>query len=216
MGSTTDEVDAAVHERIIAQRAYPSPLNYARFPKSICSSVNNVACHGIPDDVPLSDGDIVKVDISVFYNGYHGDTCGTFLVGNVDEKGRKLVRTAEECLWEGIKVCKSGVSFERIGDAIQSHAEKNTYRVCPLFLGHGIGTVFHDSPEIFHTRNGDERREMRKGMCFTIEPVINEGVGGVEILADKWTAVTKDGKRSAQFEHTIHVTTEVRTVIDRS
>ncbi|XP_050306237.1 methionine aminopeptidase 1D, mitochondrial isoform X2 [Anthonomus grandis grandis] len=150
VGQTTDDIDTLVHKLCIQYGAYPSPLNYKNFPKSVCTSVNNVTCHGIPDDRPLEDGDIVNVDITVFYKGYHGDCSKTFLVGNVDEEGKWLVEATEVCLEEGINVCRPGAYFRDIGYAIEQKASELSYTVVPAFLGHGIGSYFHGPPEIYH------------------------------------------------------------------
>lgn len=147
---TTEEVDKFVHTKAIENNAYPSPLRYCGFPKSVCTSVNNVACHGIPDDRPLMDGDIINVDITVFLNGYHGDCSKTFLIGNVDERGRYLVEHNEKCLEETIKCCRPNQPFNAIGKSISSYAAKHDLRSVPAFIGHGIGSFFHGPPEIFH------------------------------------------------------------------
>lgn len=150
MGITTDEIDSFVHENIIAAKAYPSPLRYAGFPKSICTSVNNVACHGIPDDRPLQDGDIVNVDVTVFLNGFHGDCSKTFLVGNVDERGIYLVKKTEECLLGCISLCKPNEDFNKIGNYVHAFCKEFGLNSIPAFIGHGIGSYFHGPPEILH------------------------------------------------------------------
>lgn len=147
---TTNDIDEFVHKSIINKGAYPSPLNYRHFPKSVCTSVNNIACHGIPDDRPLQDGDIINIDITVYLNGYHGDCSRTFLIGNVDEKGRELVKVTEECLMAGIKECRNGIPFAQIGKVIERLSKERGYQVVPAFCGHGIGTYFHGPPEIMH------------------------------------------------------------------
>ncbi|XP_040213686.1 methionine aminopeptidase 1D, mitochondrial isoform X2 [Rana temporaria] len=205
VGMTTEEIDAFVHENIISRNAYPSPLGYGGFPKSVCTSVNNVVCHGIPDSRPLEDGDIINIDVTVYSGGYHGDTSETFLVGNVDEDGKKLVGTARRCRDEAIAACKPGAPFSVIGNTISRIAEENKLQVCPQFIGHGIGSFFHGHPEIWHHANVNHM-EMEEGMAFTIEPIIMEGSPDFRILKDKWTAVSLDKKRSAQFEHTIIIT----------
>lgn len=214
-GITTDELDRFAHDAIVQANAYPSPLRYEGFPKSICTSVNNVACHGIPDLRKLVNGDIINVDVTVYCNQMHGDCSKTFLVGaDVDEKGRALVRVAEECRDLGIGVCGPGVELTRIGAVIEEHARKNGYTVAPTFCGHGIGNYFHGPPDIYHGRN-QFAGTMEPGMTFTVEPVITMGSKDMAILEDNWTIVSVDNARSAQFEHTILVTengTEVLTV----
>ncbi|KAJ6646083.1 Methionine aminopeptidase 1D, mitochondrial [Pseudolycoriella hygida] len=205
IGTTTDEIDRYVHQKIIDNNAYPSPLRYGGFPKSVCTSVNNVGCHGIPDDRPLMDGDIINVDITVFYKGYHGDCSTTFLVGNVDERGQFLVATTKACLTEAIKNCGPNVPFNRIGSVIERMAKKNQLNVIPAFVGHGIGRYFHGPPEILHYEN-DLFGTMLPGMVFTIEPLLTLGEQEIEILDDDWTAISTDGARSAQFEHTVLIT----------
>ncbi|XP_008195219.1 methionine aminopeptidase 1D, mitochondrial [Tribolium castaneum] len=202
VGVTTDEVDSFTHDLIISKGAYPSPLNYKKFPKSVCTSVNNVACHGIPDDRKLEDGDIINVDITVFYNGYHGDCSKTFLVGNVDDLGKELVKATETCLKEGISICKPGVKFCKVGEKIEHKAKSLGFTVVPAFIGHGIGHYFHGPPDIYHLSN-DYPGVMKAGMTFTIEPVLSTGSEEIVILDDGWTAVTLDFSRTAQFEHTV-------------
>ncbi|XP_074729320.1 methionine aminopeptidase 1D, mitochondrial isoform X3 [Strix uralensis] len=198
VGMTTEEIDSIVHHEIIRQNAYPSPLGYGGFPKSVCTSVNNVVCHGIPDSRPLQDGDIINIDVTfgidqknVYYNGYHGDTSETFLVGNVDKSGQKLVEVARKCRDEAIAACRPGAPFSVIGNTISSVARRGGFQVCPSFVGHGIGSYFHGHPEVWHH-----------------EPIIMEGSPEFKILKDKWTAISVDNKRSAQFEHTIVITSE--------
>ena len=207
VGVKTQEIDDFVMRRCAELGVYPAPLNYKGFPKAVCTSVNDVVCHGIPDDRPLEDGDVVNIDVTVFTeDGVHGDCSRTFAVGAVDDDGRKLLRVAEECLDVGVAVCAPGVRFSRIGCAIQRHAEENGFIVIPAFTGHGIGSFFHGPPDIFHFHN-DFSGAMRAGMTFTVEPAIAEGDSDeIEILEDGWTAITVDGSRSAQFEHTILIT----------
>lgn len=202
---TTNEIDEAVHQMIIEAGAYPSPLGYGRFPKSVCTSVNECMCHGIPDSRKLKDGDIINIDVTVFLNGYHGDTSKTFLCGNVDDATRKLVKVTEECLQIGISVCKDGAPFRNIGNSISEHAEKFGYGVVDRFVGHGVGTVFHSEPLIYHDRN-KKPGTMVEGMTFTIEPILT--LGSIECItwADNWTTLTDDGSPAAQFEHSILVT----------
>lgn len=204
-GVTTDEIDALAHNLSIQSGAYPSPLHYNGFPKSICTSVNNVVVHGIPDIRLLEDGDIVNVDLTVYFKGFHGDCSKTFLVGDVDDKGVELVRITEECLSIAIKSCGPGVPFKEIGSKIYQHAKRNGLTVIPSVLGHGIGEYFHGLPEIYHTINRYPG-VMKPGMTFTIEPAITHGSENTVLLEDGWTLVTEDGSRSAQVEHTVLIT----------
>ncbi|KAL1415686.1 hypothetical protein MTO96_029050 [Rhipicephalus appendiculatus] len=207
-GVTTDELDKYAHKLCIENNAYPSPLNYRWFPKSVCTSVNNVACHGIPDDRPLRDGDIISIDVSVFYNGYHGDCAETLTVGHsVDERGKALVQTARECLDRAVSICGPGQKLSEIGRVISIVAAQAGFTVVPAFCGHGIGTYFHGPPDIYHFDN-DEKGEMLEGLVFTIEPVITEGSPDIAIMEDGWTTVTVDNSRTAQFEHTVYICNE--------
>ncbi|GJQ66353.1 hypothetical protein Trydic_g4393 [Trypoxylus dichotomus] len=183
VGKTTDEVDYFAHDLIISNNAYPSPLNYKNFPKSICTSVNNVACHGIPDNRPLKSGDIINVDITVYYNGYHGDCSKTFIVGDVDELGQELVKATEICLDEAVSICKPGLPFREIGKHISKNAKRLGFTVVPCFIGHGIGSYFHGPPDIYHFENSYPGR-MESGMTFTIEPVLSQGSKEIVILDD--------------------------------
>lgn len=204
VGMTTDKIDEIVHQLCIDHNVYPSPLGYLGFPKSVCTSVNNVACHGIPDSRPLQDNDIINIDVTVYANGYHGDVSETYLIGNVDERGQTLVETTRQCLMESIALCRPGTRFGEIGRKISEVASSAGFRVIPEFCGHGIGTYFHGLPDIFHIDLGDEAK-MQKGMIFTIEPVICDGKPDIKICSDAWTAITKDNSRSAQFEHCIAI-----------
>jgi methionyl aminopeptidase len=211
-GITTLELDRlgtlgliSVHEFIVERGAYPSPLNYMGFPNSICTSVNNVMCHGIPNNRKLKQGDIVNIDVTVYLNGYHGDTSATFMVGKVDDSGSRLVKASKEALDAGIAAVKPGLPFNVIAHAIETIADRYSLKVSPDFCGHGIGKVFHQAPFIFHTRN-QETREMKSGMVFTIEPVLCQGDCAFIKWPDDWTVVSVDGGRSAQFEHTVLVT----------
>ncbi|XP_028041385.1 methionine aminopeptidase 1D, mitochondrial isoform X2 [Bombyx mandarina] len=206
-GVTTDDIDQLVHSLIIKAGAYPSPLHYKGFPKSICTSVNNVAVHGIPDLRPLSDGDIVNVDITVFLHGFHGDCSKTFKVGNVDNRGLQLVEITEQCLGIGIGTCGPGVPFSEIGASIQRHARKNGLTVIPSIVGHGIGQYFHGPPDIYHIRNRYPG-VMKAGMTFTIEPVVSHGTQNTVLLDDGWTILTEDGSRTSQIEHTVLITND--------
>ncbi|KAL0090269.1 methionine aminopeptidase [Phycomyces blakesleeanus] len=204
-GTTTEEIDKALHAIIIAKGAYPSPLNYSGFPKSVCTSVNNVIAHGIPDERPLQDGDIINLDITVYLDGYHGDTSATFLVGEVDEKGKALVECTRETLEKSINICGPGVPFKEIGRVICEHADKYGFSVSEELSGHGIGREFHCHPLIYHHLN-DEEGHMETGMSFTIEPILCQGSPMGIMWPDQWTISTVDGGRSAQFEHTLLVT----------
>jgi len=205
-GVTTDEIDVFVHDLTIERGAYPSPLNYHGYPKSLCTSVNEVICHGIPDARALQDGDIVNLDVTVFLDGVHGDTNATFFVGEVDEESRNLVRVTEECMWKGIGAVVPGRPISDIGRAIEAHAKEHRYGVVRAFIGHGIGEQFHTDLQIHHYYEPRAKTIMRPGMTFTIEPMITLGTWRHVMWDDDWTAVTADGKRTAQFEHTILVT----------
>lgn len=202
---TTNEIDKAVHQMIIDAGAYPSPLGYGRFPKSVCTSVNECMCHGIPDSRQLQNGDIINIDVTVYLNGYHGDTSKTFLCGDVSNAVKRLVEVTEECLERGIALCKDGASFKKIGKRISEHAEKYGYGVVERFVGHGVGTVFHSEPLILHHRN-DSPGFMVEGQTFTIEPILTMGSTECITWPDNWTTVTADGSPAAQFEHTILIT----------
>jgi methionyl aminopeptidase len=205
-GITTDELDAIAHAACIERGGYPSPLGYNGFPKSLCTSVNEVICHGIPDSTVLKDGDIVNLDVTVYLDGVHGDTNATFFVGEVDEASRALVQVTRECLDLGIAAVRPGGTVRDIGRAIQAHAEAKGYGVVRAFVGHGIGRAFHSEPQVYHYDNPAARMELVPGMTFTIEPMITIGDWRHEMWDDGWTAVTRDRSRTAQFEHTLVVT----------
>jgi methionyl aminopeptidase len=205
-GITTDEIDAYVHDLCIERGAYPSPLNYNHFPKSVCTSVNEVICHGIPDSRVLEDGDIVNLDVTTYIGGVHGDTNATFLVGNVAPESRELVRVTEECMWRGIEAVQPGRPVSDIGRAIEDRARKHHYGVVKAFIGHGIGEQFHTDLQILHYYDARASDVMRPGMTFTVEPMITLGSWRHVMWPDGWTAVTSDGRRTAQFEHTLLVT----------
>jgi methionyl aminopeptidase len=206
-GVTTDEIDIYVHDLCIERNSYPSPLNYNHFPKSVCTSINEVICHGIPDSRALQDGDIVNIDVTTYVGGVHGDTNATFLVGNVDPASRQLVRVTEECMWHGIEAVQPGRPVSDIGRAIETHAKKYRYGVVRAFIGHGIGEQFHTDVQILHYYDERANVIMRPGMTFTIEPMITMGSWQHKmVFDDNWTAITSDGRRTAQFEHTILVT----------
>ncbi|KAL3525702.1 hypothetical protein ACH5RR_014074 [Cinchona calisaya] len=204
-GIATDEIDEAVHKMIIENGAYPSPLGYGGFPKSVCTSVNECICHGIPDSRELEDGDIINIDVTVYLNGYHGDTSATFFVGAVDEEAKNLVQVTKECLDKAISICAPGVEFNKIGKTIHNLADEHRYGVVDQFVGHGVGRVFHSDPVILHYRN-NERGRMVLNQTFTIEPMITIGSINPIMWDDNWTVVTEDGSLSAQFEHTILIT----------
>jgi methionyl aminopeptidase len=204
-GITTDELDCLCHEETIKRGAYPSPLNYGGFPKSLCTSVNEVICHGIPDDRALVDGDIVNLDVTVFLDGVHGDTNATFAVGTVDDESRKLIDVTRECLDRGIAAVKPGRQISAIGAAIQEHAEGEGYGVVRAFVGHGIAEQFHTDLQIPHYYDRRATTVIETGMTFTIEPMITIGSWQHHLWDDGWTAVTVDRRRTAQFEHTLVV-----------
>ncbi|KAK1376325.1 Methionine aminopeptidase [Heracleum sosnowskyi] len=205
-GVTTDEIDAVVHEATIAAGGYPSPLNYYFFPKSCCTSVNEVICHGIPDARKLEDGDIINVDVTVLFKGVHGDLNETFFVGNVDEASRQLVQCTYECLEKAMSIVKPGVRFREIGEVINRHALMSGFSVVKTIGGHGIGELFHCAPNIPHYARNKTVGIMKAGQTFTIEPMLNAGNWHDRMWPDGWTVVTADGRRSAQFEHTLLVT----------
>jgi len=206
-GVTTEEIDAACHDASVKLNAYPSPLEYPGivdpFPKSLCTSVNEVICHGIPDDRALRDGDIINLDVTLFREGVHGDTNATFFAGQVDELSERLVRVTRECLEKGIEAAKPGQPLNVIGRAIQTHAEEHGFGVVRDFVGHGIGEQFHTDLQICHYYHPRLTDIIEPGMTFTIEPMITAGSWKVKLWDDGWTAVTEDGSRTAQFEHTL-------------
>ncbi len=204
-GVTTDSIDARVHEEALARNAYPSPLNYRGFPKSVCTSINEVICHGIPDSRQLRDGDIINIDVTLFLDGVHGDTSCTFLVGDVDDVSTMLVRETRTSLYDAIDTVRPGAPFNAIGKAIETHAKKFGLGVVRDFIGHGVGTEFHSNLQIPHYYHPRLTRKMEQGMSFTIEPMLTLGAIECNIWDDDWTAVTVDGRRTAQFEHTMVV-----------
>eukprot|EP01071_Lankesteria_metandrocarpae_P012367 Lankesteria_metandrocarpae@DN5769_c0_g1_i1.p1 len=205
-GVTTDAIDAAVHAFCMEHGAYPSPLNYYKFPKSCCTSVNEVICHGIPDLRPLQEGDIVNVDITLYLDGYHGDLNETFFVGRPDEDSHRLVAAAYDCLMSAVEKCKPGMFYRTVGDIIHSRVDHHKLSVVRSYCGHGIGELFHTAPNVAHYRHNKAVGIMEAGQVFTIEPMINLGTFKDITWPDEWSAVTRDGKRSAQFEHTLLVT----------
>ena len=210
-GATTDDVDAVVHAACLERGAYPSPLGYrgagdVRFPGSCCTSLNEVVCHGVPDSTELLDGDLLNVDVTLYVDGVHGDTNATFLVGDVDPESRRLVEVTRECLERGIAAVGPGVRVRDVGRAIAPHAEAAGFSVVRQFVGHGIGTEFHAEPTVYHYDEPRATARVEPGMTFTVEPMINAGGWRAKMWDDGWTAVTADGSRSAQFEHTLLVT----------
>jgi len=206
-GVATGELDRLCHEFILDHDAISAPLNYRGFPKSICTSINHVVCHGIPGDRRLMEGDILNIDVTPILGGWHGDTSRMFFVGDrIPVKARRLVDVTYEAMMRGIAVVRPGVRIGAIGDAIQRYAEGHRFSVVRDFCGHGVGRIFHDAPSILHYGRPDDGPVMREGMFFTVEPMINAGRWEVKILNDGWTAVTKDRSLSAQFEHTVGVT----------
>ena len=212
-GVTTDELDALCHEECIRRGGYPSPLNYGAFPKSLCTSVNEVICHGIPDDRALIDGDIVNLDVTIFLDGVHGDTNATFPVGTIDQASADLIRVTRECLDLGIAAVKPSRQIREIGRAIQAHAEGHGYGVVRAFVGHGIAEQFHTDLQIPHYDDPRATTVIEPGMTFTIEPMLNLGTPDYDMWDDGWTVVTKDRRRSAQFEHTLLVTDDGAEVL---
>ena len=207
-GITTEAIDLQVHNMIVSRGAYPSPLGYHGFPKSSCTSINQVVCHGIPDDQPLQDGDMLNVDVSCYLNGYHGDASRMFAVGTLDPAGEKLIAVTKECMDEAIAACAPGVNITIIGDIISDIAQANGYGVVPDYCGHAIGRDFHMLPYIFHHRNS-QQHILETGHVFTIEPmIIEDGSIGSHVWSDGWTVVTNSGARSAQFEETMVITEE--------
>ncbi len=206
-GVTTDRLDRLCHDFIIARGAIPAPLNYKGFPRSICTSINEVVCHGIPGDRKLCEGDIVNLDITTILDGYHGDTSEMFTVGQVSEAAQKLIDVTRRSMWLGIQEVGPNKRIGDIGAAIVDYAAReHGYGVVEAFCGHGIGREFHTAPQVSHVGKRGTGIRMRAGMTFTIEPMINEGTSRCDILDDGWTAVTTDGRLSAQTEHTVLVT----------
>ncbi len=207
-GITTAELDRICHDYIVnEQKAIPAPLNYKGFPKSICTSVNHVICHGIPSEKKvLKSGDIINIDITVIVDGYHGDTSKMFFVGKVAPHAHRLVKITQECLYKAIELVKPGARLGDFGQVIQAHAEKNHYSVVREYCGHGIGKVFHEDPQVLHYGKAGTGMEIKEGMTFTIEPMINAGKAHTRLKGDQWTVETRDGRLSAQWEHTLAVT----------
>lgn len=206
-GISTDTLNTLCHDFIVnIQDAIPAPLNYNNFPKSICTSINHVVCHGIPSKDILQDGDIINIDVTVLKNGYHGDTSKMFFIGNPSEKARHIVKVAEECLFAGIKAVRPGARLGDIGYVIQQHAENNRCSVVREYCGHGIGRAFQEEPQVLHYGTPSTGELLLPGMTFTIEPMINLGKHHTRLLRDGWTVITRDHSLSAQWEHTLLVT----------
>lgn len=206
-GVSTAELDRICHDFIVSHDAIPAPLNYKGFPKSICTSINQVVCHGIPSDSrKLKKGDILNIDVTVIKDGFHGDTSKMFFVGKPLPHAQKLVQVTQECMYKAIAIVKPDLTLGDIGAVIQQHAERNHYSVVRDFCGHGIGRDFHEAPQILHYGSANTGMKLQEGMVFTIEPMINAGSWQTRIKPDQWTAVTVDGRLSAQYEHTLAVT----------
>ncbi|MFC9974746.1 type I methionyl aminopeptidase [Spirillospora sp. NPDC127200] len=212
-GITTDELDAIGHRFLLDHDAYPSTLGYRGYPKSLCTSINEVICHGIPDDTVVRDGDIINIDITAFVDGVHGDTDATFLAGDVDEESRLLVERTHEAMMRGIRAVAPGRALNVVGRVIQSYAKRFGYGVVRDFTGHGIGTTFHSGLVVPHYDDPAATTVMQPGMTFTIEPMLTLGTHDYDMWDDGWTVVTKDRKRTAQFEHTILVTDDGHEIL---
>ena len=209
---TTDELDALCHDYMVnVQKTIPAPLNYAPpgyqpYPKSICTSVNHVVCHGVPGSKKLKSGDVINIDITVIKDGFHGDTSRMFYVGEPSIQARRLSEITYECMWRGIGAVRPGAYLGDIGEVIQSHAEEHGFSIVREFCGHGIGRRFHEEPQVLHYGRSGTGLKLQAGMIFTVEPMINAGKAGIRQLGDGWTVVTKDHSLSAQWEHTVLVT----------
>jgi methionyl aminopeptidase len=213
-GITTADLDRICHDHIVeVQRAIPAPLNYRGFPRSICTSVNHVVCHGIPGDRKLRPGDIVNIDVTVIKDGYHGDSSRMFAVGKPTVQGARVMEVARQAMWRGIDVVRPGCRLGDIGHAVQTYTEEHNCSIVREYCGHGIGRVFHEDPQVLHYGRPGTGIELREGMTFTIEPMVNAGERHVRLLADGWTVVTKDHSLSAQWEHTILVTADGHEVL---
>jgi len=213
-GITTDELDRICHDYIVdEQQAVPAPLNYRGFPKSICTSVNHVVCHGIPGDRKLRDGDMINIDITVIKDGYHGDTSRTFHVGKPAIRAERVAQASFDAMWQGIEQVRPGIRLGDIGHAIQTLVEGRGFSVVREYCGHGIGRRFHEDPQVLHYGRSGTGMEVVEGMTFTIEPMVNAGKRHVRLLPDGWTVVTKDHSLSAQWEHTVLVTAEGHEVL---
>ena len=216
-GVSTEELDNICFKHITeVQKAVPANVGYRGYEKTICASVNQVICHGIPtENKILKDGDIINIDVTVLKDGWHGDTSKMFLVGKTQPHNERLVKVTQECLYKAIEVVRPGARLGDIGAVIQQHAEQNHYSVVEDYCGHGIGKVYHDEPQVLHYGKYGTGLELKAGMCFTIEPMINQGKKHTKLLSDGWTVETKDGRNSAQWEHTIAVTEQGFEVLTR-
>ena len=215
-GVTTNKLDKICYEFINDNKGYSAPLFYRGFPKSCCTSVNHVICHGIPTEKYLNDGDIINIDVTAIVNGWHGDTSRMFFVGDVSVKSKNLVSTTYNSMMKGISIIKNNLPLGDIGEAIQTYAEKKGFSVVRDFSGHGIGKIFHEPPNILHYGKKGSGMRLKTGMIFTVEPMINEGKYDTKLLKDGWTAVTKDKSLSAQFEHTVGVTNDGFEIFTKS
>ena len=215
-GVTTEKLDKICYEFIKDNGGYSAPLFYKGFPKSCCTSVNHIVCHGIPSEKYLNDGDILNVDVTAIINGWHGDTSRMFFVGDVSVKSKNLVSVTYDSMMKAISIIKNGVHLGDLGEIIQTYVEKKGFSVVRDFCGHGIGKIFHEPPNILHYGKKGEGAKLKTGMVFTVEPMINEGIYNTKLLRDGWTAVTKDKSLSAQFEHTVGVTTNGFEIFTKS
>lgn len=216
IGVTTGELDRIVHDFVVnEQKARPASLGYRGFPKSMCTSLNHVVCHGIPDDRPLKNGDLLNIDIVVEKDGFHGDTSKVFLLGKPSIQAERLTRVTQECLYLGISMVKPGVHLGDIGAAIHEHAKKHGYSIVREYCGHGVGEKMHEEPQVLHYGKPGEGEILEEGMTFTIEPMVNAGKRHVKLLPDQWTVVTKDHSLSCQWEHTLCVTGDGVEVLTR-
>ena len=215
-GVTTEELDRICHDYIVnVQKAIPAPLNYKGFPKSICTSINHVVCHGIPGDKVLKDGDTLNIDVTVIKDGWHGDTSRMYVVGTPSVMAQRLVDVTREAMFRGIRAVRPGATLGDVGHAIQQYAESQRFSVVREYCGHGIGKIYHDDPQVLHYGRPGEGVVLKEGMTFTIEPMINEGTRHTRVLPDGWTVVTKDRKLSAQWEHTVAVTADGAEILTR-
>jgi methionyl aminopeptidase len=215
-GITTESIDKICYEFIKDNGGYSAPLFYRGFPKSCCTSVNHVICHGIPTAKYLNEGDIINIDVTSIVNDWHGDTSRMYYVGDVSVKSKKLVDVTYHSMMKGISIIKNGINLGDIGETIQAYAEKNGFSVVRDFCGHGIGKIFHEAPNVLHYGKKGEGMKLKTGMIFTVEPMINEGNYNTKLLKDGWTAVTKDKSLSAQFEHTVGVTDDGFEIFTKS
>ena len=215
-GVTTDSIDKICYEFIRDNGGYSAPLYYRGFPKSCCTSVNHVVCHGIPSKKYLKEGDVINIDVTTIVNGWHGDTSRMYFVGDVSVKNKNLVSATYNSMMKAISIIKSGIHLGDIGEAIQTYVEKKGFSVVRDFCGHGIGKIFHEPPNVLHYGNKGEGIKLDTGMIFTVEPMINDGLYNTKLLKDGWTAVTKDKSLSAQFEHTVGVTEDGFEIFTKS